>query len=331
MTSRGLPYGAVMATAGTSTLAGYCGLTELVVPLLVLAMLQALWVPVAAARRYRSSLVSTSFAMVAACEQTGMHTVPLGLAVIAGGLAGLRAAAPWLVLPLAALCLALAWLLAMVCIARLLWSLARYGLSLQMLDGSWFLVPAAVLGPVMATEEIVSSVSGWEATGLNLLALAGAVIGWLGYWLVAMLAAIRVWRLGLGGVAQAPWWIAMGCAGLAAAALGGLLDGSVSWPLPLATLLMLAMYTSAVCALVLFVPLIVGGADFLLQRCRFHDIAAWPPTFSTVVFALGCLQAGEVLRSPVFRLLGLGAGFAALMFWAVTAGWNTKRRMAAWV
>jgi hypothetical protein len=320
----GLPYGVVMATAGASALAGRCGLPVLVMPLLALAVLQALEIAIIGGFKYRGEFRAGWRAWLAigpANEHTGIHTVPLGLAVIAGGLAGQGGG--WL-MPLAGACLGLAWLLALVCVARFLWSLAARRLRLKELDGAWFLVPAALLGAAVATVKIISHMTGPGAAALSALALAGAVTGWLGYWAVAVPAALRVKRFGLGAGPRAPWWIAMGCAGLAAAALGSLLNSSLPWGSALQAGLA-AMLATAVCAVTLSVPVLVASADFLLRRCRFQGGAAWPPTFSTAVFALGCLHAGAVLHSPAFHGLGIGAGFATLALWTATAAWNAKR------
>ncbi|MGH8192170.1 MAG: hypothetical protein ACREP2_12060 [Rhodanobacteraceae bacterium] len=233
---------------------------------------------------------------------------------------GANAAAPWIAL-LAGACLGLTWLLTLVCVGRFVWSLATRGLSLRKLDGAWFLVPAAVLGAAIATDGVAGRVPAQGAAALAGLALAGALLGWLGYWAVALAALFRVRRFGLGGVPQAPWWIAMGCAGLAAAALGRVVQGPGSGWL-LQAFLARAMVVTAVVAAVLCVPVLVYGGAFLLRRCRFRALAPWPPTFSAAVFALGCLETGEALRIPAFRILGLGAGYATLVFWAVTMAWN---------
>ncbi|MGH7120402.1 MAG: hypothetical protein ACREFP_15665 [Acetobacteraceae bacterium] len=92
-----------MATAGASTLAGRCGLPERVAPLLALAALQALWEPTFGTLRHRAEFLlgwSAWLAIGPANEHSGVHTVPLGLAVIAGELIGLGAgeATPWLLL-----------------------------------------------------------------------------------------------------------------------------------------------------------------------------------------------------------------------------------------
>lgn len=315
-----------MATAGAAVLAGRCGLQFLVMPLLALAVVQTMWVPIAGTWRHRRELSSVCrawYAIGPAHEHAGIHTLPLGLAVIAGGVAALAAhgLGPWSWI-LAWLALGLTWLLTIVCVARFLWSLIVRRAPLQRVDGAWFLVPAALLGAGIAADAVARLESGNLATILRVLALAAVLCGWLGYWAVAGAALVRIRRFGLGGVPQAPWWIAMGCAGLAAAALGGALQIHVgdAW---LLTLLRDATAITVVVAMVLCVPVLVGSAAFLLRRCRYCAPAAWPPTFSTAVFALGCLESGAVLNSDVLRLLGLGAAYATLVFWAVTIAWNT--------
>lgn len=328
----GLPYGAVMATAGASALAGACGLQVLVAPLLALAVAQALWVPIADSWRHRRELgpVCRGWCAIGpAHEHSGIHTVPLGLAVIAGGVAALAAggAGPWALI-FAWTCLVLAWLLTIACVGSFAWSLVFRAAPLQKLDGAWFLVPAALLGAGIAADAVARLESGDRAAVMSALALAAVLCGWLGYWAIAWLALVRIRWHGLGGVPQARWWIAMGCAGLAAAALAGALHIPVRdvW---LQRLFHDALAATVIMAIVLCVPVLIGSAVFLLRRCRYCAPAAWPPTFSTAVFALGCLEAAAVLQSPALRLLGLGAGYATLVFWAATITWNAGCTCAA--
>lgn len=311
----GLPYGVVMATAGASAVASRCGLQVLATPLLVLAVLQALWLPVAGTWRRRHewrAMCVACCAMGPAHEHSGIHTVPLGLAVIAGGLATLAASGsgPWSRI-LAWACLGLTGLLTVLCVVRFVWSLASRQASLHKLDGAWFLVPAALLGAGIAADAVARLESGNVASILAVLALVAVLCGWLGYWAVACVALVRVRRFGLGGVPQAPWWISMGCAGLAAAALGVALQAPVAaggWQAFLTD----ALVVTVIVAIVLCVPVLIGSAGFMLRRCRYRGFAAWPPTFSTAVFALGCLEAGMVLKSPMLHMLGIGAGYATL-------------------
>ncbi len=332
---RGLPYGAVMATAGASTLAGYCGLPGLVVPLLALAIVEALWLAVAGTLAHLREFALGPrpwLAIGAPSEHTGIHTVPLGLAVISAGLAGLEAGGRATGLPvvLAGAGLALTWVLALLCVGRFLQSLARHGVELAAMDGTWFLVPASLLGAATATVIVARlAPAGWTA-GLAWLALAGAVLGSLGYLAVLAVAIVRVRRIGVAGVPQAPWWIAMGCAGLAAAALGSVLEMGVPWPEPLRELLAAAMCIAEILAAGLSVPVAAAGARFLSRRCRYRDKASWPPAFSSAVLALGGLATGTVLQSRVFSRIGVGAGAATLVFWLVTACWNASAPLRGW-
>ena len=329
---RGLPFAVVMATAGASVLAGRCGWPALVVPLLGLAIVQAAWLPVAGLLRHRAEFRlgwSAWWTVRPAHEHSGMHTVPLGLAVITSGLLELSARYPmsWPLLA-AEICLGFTWLTTIACIGRFAWSLASHGFSLKSLDGTWFLVPAALLGAAIATEGMIPHGAPRWTGVLATVALGGVLLGWAGYCTLAVTALARVRRHGLDGVPLAPWWIAMGCAGLAAAALGRVLEGEALGS-PLQTFLSATTVTTADLAVVLCVPVLVGGAWFLLRRCRYRAAAAWPPTFSTAVFALGCLQAGAVAQSAALRSVGIAAGDAALLFWAVTSCWNVKCAYAA--
>lgn len=316
-----------MATAGAATLADACGLPWADAPLLALAVLQALWIAATAVREHRHDPAAW-LSLGTADQHTGVHTVPLGLAVIAGGVAQLGAVRigpwPWV----AGACLVLAWLAAIVCIGRCLTSLVRCGLALRAVDGTWFLLPASLLGVAVATVDVARLLPAPSAItfALGWLAWSGAVLGWAGYWAVLAVAAARVSRFGLAGVPRSPWWIAMGCAGLAAAALGRVTASGAAWPSVLRVALVTQVVATAACSVVLCVPIAAYSVHFLCWRCRFRGLVVWIPTFSTAVFALGCLQAGVDLRLSWLRALGLGAGFATLVFWAVTMAWNGYRR-----
>jgi hypothetical protein len=321
-----------MATAGAAILAGYCGFQVLVLPGIALAIVGALWLGVAGALRHRAEFalgwrpwLEVGFAG----EHSGIHTVPLGIAVITSGLAGWVAQGSTWSLPsaLVAAGLLLTWLLTLFCVVRFLWSLAQYGVALEAMDGAWFLVPAALLGAAIATMDLAALGAGGWAGWLRWTALLAAALGWFGYWAVAGVAIVRLRRFGRHGVPQAPWWIAMGCAGLAAAALGCVSDAGEPWPSLLREVLVAAMCVTQIFTAALCVPVVVASVEFLLRRCRFRDPAAWPPTFSTAVFALGGLWTGRVLHSTVFWRIGLGAGFATLAFWLVTVVWNVGNRV----
>lgn len=321
-----LPYGSVMATAGASALAGRCGMQSLAAPLLAIAALLALWVPLAGVWAWRGRFAARCRACLAlgpAHQHVGVHTVPLGLAVITGSLLALAVHdAPSALLHVAVACTALMWVLTLASVGRFIVALATQPITLHALDGAWFLAPAALSGAGMATADLAMQAHGAAASVLVVLALAGAIAGWFGYWVLAMAAAVRVSRCGLGGEPQASWWIAMGCAGLAAAALGSVSGFAAAQP-TLQRALIAGLVLAASMAVLLCVPVLVLSGAFLLRRCRFRDAAAWPPTFSTAVFALGCLAAGASLGSSAFRSLGFAAGDATVCLWLVTAGWNS--------
>lgn len=299
----------------------------LAAPMLVLAAAQAIWVALVGAWHRRGKLRSLLLpwkAIGSPAEHPGGHTVPLGIAVMAGalqahaGTGGALAAVAWL--PLAVL--VLAWVATLVCVGRFTLSLILRDWSLQDFDGTWFLVPAALLGTVLATTELIPRAAPVWPTGLAVLLLVVGSIGWCGYWVAAFVAARRVKRHRFRGRPLVSWWIAMGCAGLAAAMLGGLLDPRAPWSAPVRGVLGAAMLVTIVAALVLLLPVIARSVHFLACRCRFRDAAGWPPTFSTAVLALGCLATGERLHAPAFHLLGWWAGVATVALWAATMAWN---------
>lgn len=324
---QGLPYGVVMATAGASTVASaWSELRFLSTPLLALAIAQAVWILLSGAWQYRADFrlgCSAWLVLGPTHEHSGIHTVPLGIAVIAGGLTGLSSGegVAWL-LSLAVTGLCLTWIATILCVSRFIGSLAVHSLELKTVDGTWFLIPASLLGTGMVTAEFVAHLAEPKALILALLALIAVLLGWVGYWLVAAVASLRLLRFGLGGVPQAPWWTTMGCAGLAAAALTHVLENPLLSK-SLQIFLTGAVAVTAILAIALFVPVAVGGLLFLIKSCRLRAKAPWPPTFSTAVCALGCMQAAEVMHSTTFRLLGLAASAATLLFWVITASWNS--------
>ena len=320
---QGMPYAVIMATAGVATVAVLYDLAILAEILAAVAGLLVVAIPVAGGWRHRqlfSAGWSNWIAIGPAEEHVGIHTVPLGLAVLGSALAvlGHQQMVPVL-LSLAAALMALAWLLTGVCLARFLCSLHRFGIPWQKLSGAWFLVPAAMLGASVTTSDVAASTqSAW-----NLLDCAGAILGWVAYLIVGAGAIWRVYRFGLGGVAQAPWWIAMGCAGFAALALGRAAQWQALGGDPRHFLLGLMALTELLAILLLF-PILFLSARFLLLQCRFRNPAAWPPTFSTSVFALSALQSAALLHFPALHELGAVAGWLALVFWIATAAWQSR-------
>lgn len=313
-----------MATAAASTLAGKCGLHAAVIPLLSLAIVQAAWIPVACAIRQHEAPAAPPgswFAIGPPIEHSGVHTVPLGLAVIATGLA-VHAGPIWFTA--ASVCLVLTWLTTVLYIGRFVVSVFRVKTVLRHLDGAWFLVPAALLGAAVATTTLSLHTGFSLQSSLMRLAIIAATAGLVGYWIVAAAAAVRILRHGLGDERTVMWWIGMGCAGLAAAAISSVLQAPPVGPAALDEALSTAMSTTLVVAVALLVPVLIGSVNFLGRRCHFRDKAAWPPTFSTAVFALGCLGTGTALHLEEVRAFGRYAAIATLVMWAVTALWNTS-------
>lgn len=329
--SRALPFGAVMATAGAAALAEPCGLGWLTAPLLALAIAQAAWIAATTVLPHRNTwraLPTWLLTVRRPREHSGAHTVPLGLAIISSTLAGLGfaggrlVATPW---PSGAFLL-LAWLAGGVCIVRFGLALIQHPWHMTDVDGAWFLVPAVPLGLAIATADVAAHATGMPHTALAWLALVAGVAGWVSYWLVAAAAGRRVYVHGLGLPPHAPWWIAMGCAGLAAAALGKVLD-TIAWPSTIQTPATFGILIAAFGALALMLPVIALSLRFLLRDCRCRNAAAWPPTFSTAVFALGCLAASATRHATWWHVLGLVGGYATLALWAATLGWSISRRL----
>lgn len=326
-----LPFGAVMATAGAAALTRPCGLGWLAIPLLTLAIAQAFWIAAVTLWPYRNAWQAFPKWLMAVHpphEHSGTHTVPLGLAIIASVLAGLGVAGhqlcrtPWL----SGIFLLLAWLTGAVCIGRFTLALTRHPWRLSHIDGTWFLLPAVPLGLAIASTDVVAlAPASFHTTLVNLALLAGCA-GWLGYWLLAIATAGRVARHGLGTMPRSPWWIVMGCAGLSASALGKVLHAA-TWPTMLHQLIALSVTIAACTALALLLPVLGLSLRFLLHDCRYRNTAAWPPTFSTAVFALGSLTAGATQGASGWHTLGLTGGYATLALWAVSFGWNLSRQL----
>lgn len=326
-----LPYGAVMATAGTAVLARPCGLHVLTVPLLVWSMVQAIWIAAMGAKRWPERWRHPGvwlMSLRSPREHCGAHTVPLGLAIIAGTLAGLvairdRTVVPWVLLWTV---LTLTWIASVACVGRFVTALARCRCALEDVDGAWFLIPAVALGAAAATANAIpDAINGWRVI-LGIVAMLAAAVGWSAYWLVATVTAWRIYNCGLGSAPRTHWWIAMGCAGLAAATLGKVLDAA-AWPLPVRAALATAMFMAFFTSLILLVPVLVLSLRFLVWRCRFRGSASWPPTFSMAVFAMGSLAAWTTSGTPAFRVLGLAGAFATVVLWVITSTWATMQRL----
>lgn len=318
---QGLPYGVVMATAGTSTMARQWELYWLAGLLLAMAMAQAGGIAVLGAWRHRSECRlgwPTWWKLGPPREHTGIHTVPLGLAVIAGGLLGTSIA---VLRPVALVSVGLAWLTTGLAVGRFIAARISRGQVLERVDGSWFLVPASLLGIGQAGEILVESNPSWSTQVLAAPTVLVTLLGWLGYGWIGCTVSRRLYHHGLTGAPRAPWWIGMGCAGLAAAALASLHANPIladAWqrPLRIAVVVTLAM------ALILLMPVAGHSLNFLFRHCHFQGKAVWPPTFSTAVLALGLHQSSDILNSALLASAGQVASGATLLLWLATMSWN---------
>ena len=324
----GLPYGAVMATGGAGQLAGACGLPGAARPLLWLAVAEAGWIAGRGLLRHRGELrlPPSAWARIGLpAEHTGVLTVPLGLAVVATGLS----TEPGPAKVLGAAFVVLAWLSTAVFVARFAVSVARRGGSTAV-DGGWFLAPAALLGAGIAAAAYTGQTVGVLADLLRWVALVAAAVGVAGYWAVAAGATLAVARRGLGQGRRVLWWIAAGCGGLAAAAVGRVLAaGRALFPSGVAAAGHVVAGATWSVAAVLAVPIVVASVRSLARTRRIVRAAPWPPTFSTAVFALGALATAKMSGVPAVTGVGKVAAGATLALWAVTAALHASRPLQA--
>jgi hypothetical protein len=315
------PYAVVLATGGTASTALALGFPRLATVLLVAAALQAACIPLAAVRRCRRLPRWASIDEMGrrpAELYPGLFTIPLGLSALVSTLVLRdRGVGGTFVPTLAVALLSIIWLQTAVLFFGFVRSLYKNGIPWERISGAWFLVPAAFLGGSVSTLDVVSSPrSGWDGFGL-----VGALAGWLLYLLVLGLAGRRLRRYGREGVPQAPWWIAAGCGGLAALALGRAQTWEGLNPALRGGLVSLAAATDLV-ALVLWIPILLSSARFLLTRCRFRHRAVWSPAFSSCVLALGSLLTAALLHAPALKALGEIIGVEALLFWLAATAWE---------
>lgn len=319
----GLPYGAVMATGGAAQLAGVCGLGRVAHPLLWLAVAEAGWIAGRGIIRRRAmpGPPRSAWSRIGSpTEQTGLLTVPLGLAVVATGLGTLLGPAA----VLGAVLVVLAWLSGVVLVARFALSAARSDGTTD-IDGGWFLVPAALLGCGIAAAAYATHAGGGLADLLRWAALVAAAAGTAGYWAVVAGSAIAVARRGLGDGRRVLWWIASGCGGLAAAAAVRALSDGGRWPTGVLTLAHGAAIVTWSFAALLAVPIVGVSVRSLARRRRIERAAPWPPTFSTAVFALGALGTGTALGIPAVTDVGRVAAAVTLALWTLTAAVHASR------
>jgi len=342
-----------MATGAASQLAAHthvhCGLRFVVAPLLWLAIIEAAGIVVRGTLRRSgeaSGPLRTWLRPGSPAERSGVLTVPLGLAVITTGIASQHNSFP---APVALSGLALAWATCLVLLPRFIASArapARASARAPHagaggLDGSWFLAPAALLGAAIATAACARR-SGAAVKGpLQWLALVAAASGLASYWVVLIAAAAHAKRCSLRGSDRVLWWISAGCGGLAAASAAAVLAlRRGAWPTALTATLRWAMgVTWSVAAVLLalivaesvrnMAPRVVliarSWSHWHLLEIDFRRAAPWPPAFSTAVFALGSLGAGEVLHAGAIITVGRTTAIAALVVWAITATWELER------
>jgi hypothetical protein len=311
-----------MATGGAAQLAGACGLGRVAHPLLWLAVAEAGWIAGRGIIRRRAmpGPPRSAWSRIGApAEQTGLLTVPLGLAVVATGLGTLPGPAA----VLGAVLVVLAWLGAAALVARFVLSVARSG-GATAIDGGWFLVPAALLGCGIAAA-YATHAGGGLADLLRWAALLAAAFGTAGYWAVVAGSAIAVARRGLGDGRRVLWWIASGCGGLAAAAAVRALSDGGRWPTGVLTLAHGAAIVTWSFAALLAVPIVAASVRSLARRRRIERAAPWPPTFSTAVFALGALGTGTALGIPAVTDVGRVAAAVTLALWTVTTAAHASR------
>lgn len=251
--------------------------------------------------------------------------MPLGLAVVATGLS----TQPGPAKALGTALLVLAWLSAAALLTRFAVSVIRRGGTMAV-DGGWFLAPAALLGASTAAVAYAGQTVGVPADLLRWVALVAAAVGVAGYWSVAAGAALAVARQGLGQDRRVLWWIAAGCGGLAAAAVGRVLaDGRALWPSDVAAAGHVVAGATWSIAALLAVPIVVVSVRSLARTRRIVRAAPWPPTFSTAVFALGALATGKMLGVPTVTGVGMVMAGATLALWAVTAALHASRLLQA--
>lgn len=308
-----LPYGAVMATGAASSLAGLAGVGFASLPLLWLTVGVAAAIP---ARHLLSAGTPgrrVDRRNTAPASRFGEFTVPVGLAVIGRGLAGLHGPEA---LGAAACAVGLAWLATLALVVRVLAPVLTRWPGVTAIDGMWFLAPAALLADAVGLASLASRSPAFTASWPSWLALAVAGLGTVGYAVVVMLAIWRVTAAGLAGTFLASWWIAAGCGGLTAAALG-----------QVATLGPLGFGASGVrgfgwaalgfwgAGSALLIPIVAVSAWFMVR----HPLGRvpWPPAFSTGVYALGAVQADKLLTLPLVTGIATVTAVAALSLWAL--------------
>ncbi|MDA8297586.1 MAG: hypothetical protein M0004_13560 [Actinomycetota bacterium] len=304
-----LPFGAVMATGAASQLAGAAGVEPLRLPLLGATIVVA----VAVVLRH---LAHRPCARPGApATRLGTFTVPVGLAVIGTGIAHVEIPAT---APAAAALVALAWLSTAVLIGVVVLPLLAAPPPLAAVGGAWFLAPAALLADAIGAAAVAARLSG--ATALSWLAAVVALFGSTLYLLVVGLAVKRIVTCGLAWSPRSAWWIAAGCGGLSAAALGRTATvlqqmGAASAMVHGFAVVAFGMWAIGCAALV---PILAASVRYLLRVRHLSGRPPWPPTFSTGVFALGARQVGRLNGATMVTHFADLAAVLTLGFWVTT-------------
>ena len=293
-----MPYGVVMASGGTAQAAEQLGLHSLAMALTAIAAIQAVVIAL-------TNLVRAPRRLMRPRWGFGLFTIALGLAVIADNL---HAA-----LPLAAsFPLILAWLSMLLLASWRLWLAIMPARLSELPDSTWFLAPAAFLGAATATADLANGAAEW----LLPLALAACLVGVAGYALVLAATALRLYHNGLAGAPLAPWWIAAGCGGLAAATLGTLAPLVTGMLRRLLEALLVLSWAAGTLALV---SVLIGCLQYARQRQAGRWAQVWTPVFSTAVYAAGTAACADLLAGAWLQPLAQIGAAATLALWLVNS------------
>ncbi len=186
-------------------------------------------------------------------------------------------------------------------------------------------IPIIILEEIgLASLETHSALSGGPPLAWLAVVIAG--LGALTYLVAIALGSARLLRVGLGRRGTASWWIAAGCGGLSAAALGRV-SSVVPAGFGIATshafgLLALFFWIIGSAALI---PVVVASLGFLFRLRHLEGKPPWPPTFSTGVYALGAAQVGRLLTARTVDTVSNVTAVATLTIWVVTVLAHTPR------
>lgn len=298
----GLPFGAVMATGAAAQLCDLVGVAAWAPLFVVLTIVIAAAVTVTGVLGLRRpGALRVGF---------GHFTIPVGLGVIAVTLAGADAPAPAV---LRTGCAVAAWastaVLLVAVVGHLPWS--RPGLAA--VNGVWFIAPAALLADAAAAVVLVPAAAPAAADAAVAVAVWCVWCGVAGYAVLLVVAAVRVVRHRFAGAPGVAWWIVTGCGGLAADALGhvAVVDPGARSAFTVAAV---ACWTVAT---IVFVPIGVGSVLSLWRRRRVGG--AWPPAFSSGVYALGTAQVALLLPAPGMQPVAVIVAVETLVVWVAIA------------